>query len=188
MLSQQARKTQDAFDYVYGEINFLSFVALLSLAKPDNTTVFYDLGSGVGKAVLACAMVYSVRKSVGVELFPQLHSAACKQAEQLACIENYNKQAKCVEFILGDFLQVNLDDATMIFINSTALVNPTWSTLCLRLEHLPHLTTVITTSKPLSSTKFEVLIETQVEMSWGVVLAFIQVKKRKTTNSLENIE
>ena len=68
-----ARQKQDAIEYVYGEIEFLPFIALLSLDKPDSKTVFYDLGSGIGKAVLACAMVYPVHKSVGVELLPELY-------------------------------------------------------------------------------------------------------------------
>ncbi|EHL32484.1 class I SAM-dependent methyltransferase [Legionella drancourtii] len=154
ILSQQARKKRDAIDYVYGEITFLSFLALLSLTKPDENTVFYDLGCGIGKAVLACAMVFPIRKSVGVEILPELYFSACKQAKKLASIKNYAEQTKKIEFILGDFLKVNLDEATIIFINSTALFNPTWKTLCARLEYLPHLTTVITTSKALPSKLF----------------------------------
>lgn len=178
ILSQQARKKQDAIDYVYGEITFVSFLALLSLTKPDEKSIFYDLGCGIGKAVLACAMVFPIRKSVGVEILPELYFAACKQTKQLASIENYEKQTKKIEFILGDFLKVNLDEATIIFINSTALFNPTWKTLCARLEYLPHLTTVITTSKALPSKLFSVVIQTKVEMSWGVVFAFVHVRKK----------
>ena len=35
-LSRKARNRQDALDYIYGEIEFLSFTALLSLTKPDH--------------------------------------------------------------------------------------------------------------------------------------------------------
>lgn len=188
LLSQQARKKHDALDYVYGEIEFLPFTALLSLAKPDHETVFYDLGSGTGKAVLACAMVYPVRQSVGVELLPELHHEACQKMKQLELIKNYDKTAKKIDFILGDFLEVDLNNATIIFINSTSIFNPTWEKLCSRLDNLTQVKTIITTSKALLSKDFTVVIRTQVQMSWGVVLVFLHARKRTITNCLENIE
>lgn len=178
MLSKQARKQHDTLDYVYGEISFLSFLALLSLAKPHENTIFYDLGCGIGKAVLACAIVFPIRKSVGVEILPELYFSACKQAKKLASIKNYATPTNKIEFILGDFLEVNLDDANIIFINSTALFNPTWEMLCARLEYLPQLNTVITTSKALPSKLFSVVMQTKVEMSWGIVLAYVHVRKK----------
>ncbi|MCE0722122.1 hypothetical protein FOLKNPGA_00053 [Legionella sp. PC1000] len=177
MLSQNARHKHDAMEYAYGEIDFLSFIALLSLTNPNENTVFYDLGSGTGKAVLACSMVFPIAKSIGIELFPELYLDACKRLEQLAAMKNYAEQAKKIQFILGDFLKVNFDDATLVFINSTAFFGPTWEKLCAKLNHLPHLNTVITTSKALSSTHFTVTTRTKVEMSWGVVFAYIHTRK-----------
>ena len=177
ILSRQARQKQDAFEYVYGEIEFLPFVALLSLANPNPNTVFYDLGCGTGKAVLSCALVYPVKKSIGVELLPDLFLSATNQAKRLAEINHYAEHAKKIEFILGDFLEVNLNDATLIFINSTALFGPTWEKLCSRLSTLPHLDTVITTSKALLSSDFSLIKSTKVQMSWGVVFAYIHTRK-----------
>ncbi|WP_028382384.1 methyltransferase [Legionella cherrii] len=188
MLSQNARQANDAMEYAYGEIEFSSFIALLSLTNPDETTVFYDLGSGTGKAVLACSMVFPVCKSVGIELFPELYSVACKRAEELAHIANYAMQAKKIKFILGDFLDMNLNDATLVFINSTAFFGPLWEKICAKLDHLSHLKTIITTSKALSSTHFTLIKRTKVEMSWGVVFAYIHSRKTTATNCVENIE
>ena len=179
ILSQQARQKNDAPEYVYGEIEFIPFIALLSLISPNDKTIFYDLGCGTGKAVLACAMVFPVHQSVGVELFPELYLSACKQAEQLAQIANYSEQIKKIKFISGDFLETNLNDATLIFINSSALFGPTWEKLCERLNHLPHLDTVITTSKALHSDKFSIIQRVPVAMSWGVVYAYIHARKYK---------
>ncbi|HHF7366270.1 TPA: hypothetical protein ACPSKY_001375 [Legionella bozemanae] len=177
MLSQNARHVHDAMEYAYGEIEFLSFIALLSLTNPNKNTVFYDLGSGTGKAVLACGMVFPICKSIGIELFPELYLDSCKRRDQLAAMKNYAEQTKKIQFILGDFLKVNLDDATLVFINSTAFFGPTWEKLCAKLDHLPHLNTVITTSKTLSSTHFTVTTRTKVEMSWGVVFAYVHTRK-----------
>lgn len=189
LLSQQARSGRDAIDYVYGEIEFTSFIALLSLARPDKKTVFFDLGSGTGKAVLACSMVYPVKESIGVEIFPGLYQESCQQKLGLAQHSAYIECARRIRFILGDFLKVNLDDATLIFINATALFNPTWGKLVARLEQTTHLSKVITTSKPLPSTDFTVVKSTYVSMSWGVVRAFIHERQeKKQTNCVENIE
>jgi hypothetical protein len=180
ILSQHARRNHDAMEYVYGEIEFFSFIALLSLIHLDKNTVFYDLGSGTGKAVLACAMVFPVHKSVGVELFPELYLESCKQVEQLASLNPYAEQAKKIKFILGDFLEANLNEATVIFINATAFFGPTWENLCSKIDNLPHVNTIVTTSKCLSCTHFKLLKQTKVEMSWGVVSAFIHTRKNKS--------
>jgi hypothetical protein len=177
VLSQHARQKHDSPEYTYGEIEFLSFIALLSLTKLDESTVFYDLGSGIGKAVLACSMVFPVHQCVGIELFPELHFEACKRLGQLSALENYKGKTKKIKFILADFLEANLNDATFIFINSTSFFGPIWEKLCIKLEQLPHLNTVITTSKTLSCTNFSMVMRTKVEMSWGVVFAYIHTKK-----------
>lgn len=177
-ISKQARQKQDAIEYVYGEIEFFPFIALLSLAKPDNNTVFYDLGSGTGKAVLACAMVYPVKNSIGIELLPELHQEACNRTKQLASIKNYKEQAQKIKFILGSFLEVNLNDATLIFINATTLIGAIWTHLCARIDQLPHLNSVITTSKPLISSHFFLFKSTLIQMSWGIVKVYIHHRKR----------
>jgi hypothetical protein len=177
ILSHQARQKQDAVEYVYGEIEFFSFIALLSLAQPNTTTVFYDLGSGIGKAVLACAMVYPVHKSVGVEFLPELYNSACTQTKKLIKIPNYTDAAKKIEFILGNFLEVSLQDATFIFINATTFIGSIWENLCSRLDSLPQLITVITTGKALISHNFLVIKSTKLQMSWGVVYAYIHIRK-----------
>ncbi|KTD64202.1 hypothetical protein [Legionella shakespearei] len=177
ILSRQAREKQDAFEFTYGEIEFLPFIALLSLVKIDSTTVFYDLGSGVGKAVLACAMVYPVRKSLGIELFHQLHLCACEQVEKLKTINEYQIAAEKIELIEGNILEADLKDATLIFINATALIGQTWEDLCSRLNNLPQIEAIITTSKPLLNTEFWQVEHTKIQMSWGVVLAYIHTTK-----------
>lgn len=187
-LSRQARERYDTLDYIYGEINFLSFIALLSLAKPNEDTVFYDLGCGVGKAVLACAMVYPVKKSVGVELLPELYDCACEQNKKLNHLENYAAKANTIHFIQGDFLTTHYDEATLIFVNSSTLFGSTWNQLCVVLNKLPEGTIIITTSKPLISTEYIVRINTEIQMSWGVVPAYIHYRKTNLTNRLENIE
>ena len=177
-LSREARAESDALEYVYGEITPKAFVALLTLVKPNGSTVFYDLGSGTGKAVLACAMLFDVKKSCGIELFPNLDQAAKQQLQHLKKLVNYQHAADKITFICGNYLHTCFDDATLIFISATALFGETWAQLNQRLERLPPTTLVITTTKPLLSQQFTLLQQTRAEMSWGIVNVYIQIKSR----------
>jgi hypothetical protein len=175
-LSKEARATQDAIEYTYGEIEWTSFIALLSLTHPNHQSVFYDLGSGVGKAVCACAMVFNVKKSCGVELFKPLHQAAIEQQQRLREIDGYQSASRSIRFINGNFLHRDLSEATHLFINATTLFGETWDLLKQRLIQLKPNTTIITTSKQLPSDHFHLIKKTTTLMSWGPVSTFIYKK------------
>ncbi|WP_242602198.1 hypothetical protein [Legionella nagasakiensis] len=176
-MSRKARENQDAMEYLYGEVDFISFIALLSCARPNKNTIFYDLGSGIGTAVLACTMVFHVKKSCGIELFSTLHNTALKQKENLRQTPGYATVARKIHFIHGDFLKTDFREATLIFINATAFIGDTWTALCQRLENVSPGTIIITTSKKIPSTVFSVMHATTVKMSWGLVTAYIQRRR-----------
>ncbi|MDI9819514.1 MULTISPECIES: hypothetical protein [unclassified Legionella] len=178
-LSQAARINQDAIEYTYGEIEFESFIALLSLCNPNPLTVFYDLGSGVGKAVLACAMVFDIKKSCGVELFPSLHYHAQRQQKCLRQIPGYQEKAAHIDFKLAHLLEVPLYDASIIFINATAFFGETWLDISRHVEQINPGAIVISTSKALCSELFTTLRVTQARMSWGIVKVVIQQRRRE---------
>ena len=175
-LSKLARTNSDAMEYVYGEIDCLSFIALLSLTNPNQDTVFYDLGSGLGKTVLACAMIFNIKKSCGIELFSTLDTAAKQQLNQLKKLKPYQSMTERVVFICGNFMTTNFDDATHIYINATGYFGETWDILNTCLEQLPTTPIIITTTKPLKSGPFQIVRQTRAQMSWGIVDAFIQIK------------
>lgn len=180
-ISRQERAVHDSPEYVYGEIIFEPFIALLSLCQPNSSTVFYDLGSGTGKAVLACAMVFNVKKSCGIELFPALHSAASSLQQRLMLNAEYQENASRIEFKNSDFLKIELADASLVFINATAFFGEVWLAISAHMEQLKPGTLVISTSKPLHSGQFLTIHKTEVAMSWGIVSAFIQ--QRQTINT-----
>lgn len=184
-LSRAARNTSDAMEYVYGEIEFVSFIALLSLAKPNINTVFYDLGSGTGTAVLACAMVFNIKASCGIEIFPLLHNVACRQKASLSSLGDYEERAKNIHFFNGDFLQTRFDNATLIFINATSFFGQTWTQISELIDQIATCETVITTSKALKSSVFTVTKITIVEMSWGFVKAYIQQRIVNTVDIIK---
>ncbi len=178
-LSRQARKTHDAIEYIYGEIDFSSFIALLSLVKPNKKTIFYDLGSGTGKAVIACAMVFDVQESHGIELLEPLHNIAYQQ-QQHYYLKQTTPTCPSIQFTHDDFLTANFSSATLIYINSTGFFGEMWLAISERIAQSTDCMTVISISKPLKTNAFKIFKITSVQMSWGVVKAYIQ-QRIKTT-------
>ena len=172
-ISRLARASHDAMEYTYGEIEFEPFIALISLTHPNSSTIFYDLGSGTGKAVFACAMVFNMQHYCGVELFTPLHQSALTQKKRLQQVLADKTVTNKIHFINDNFLNVDLSRATLIFINATAYFGPTWEQLNQRLSQVAPGTVVITTSKKLTSKAFIITQTTQVNMSWDVVTAYI---------------
>lgn len=175
-LSKIARTNHDAPEYLYGEIEFLPFVALLGRCKPNQSTIFYDLGSGLGKAVLSIAMVFKIKQSIGIEFFPDLHQAACNIKNKLAQTNDYQQAANSIEFIQDNFLNIDIKPATLIFVNATAFFGQTWIDISKKLEQVTSGCHVITTSKAIISEAFQLQEQTWVLMSWGIVKAFIQYR------------
>lgn len=173
-LSKQARSSGDQMTFTYGEIVFEPFIALLSGCNLNEQSVFYDLGSGTGKAVIACEMVYNVAKCCGIELFSVLNECANNQRQTLMDVPGYYAQAMRIVFIQADIRQSSFFDATHVFINATAFFGEVWQEMSTHLEQVRQGTLVISTSKALNSPLFVTQRITPVCMSWGVVDAFIQ--------------
>lgn len=127
-ISLEARKKQNLFDksLTYGEINFDSFYEMLKVVAPKKEDVFYDLGSGTGKAVIAGHLLFDFKKSIGIEILPALYLTSKKIKEF------YNKKIRKtikkiwneeltgeIDFLLGDFLNIPFFDGDIIFANST---------------------------------------------------------------------
>lgn len=161
-------------EYVYGEIVFEPFIALMSLCRPNTNTIFYDLGAGVGKPVLAMAMVFQVRASVGIECLPALHAVSRRQIRRLGQLQEYGVVSERIDFLNGDFLAMPIVKANLVFINATAFLGELWDRMSMHLETLHPGSQVVTISKPLKSEKYRLLHQTYVLMSWGVAHAFIQ--------------
>lgn len=174
--SKQARQHHDELALTYGEIQFQSFIALISLCKPVATTIFYDLGSGTGKTVISAAMVFPLKKSIGIECLKTLDDIAKKIKQDLISINDYKDKKSVIQFQHNDFLECDWDDGTLIFINSTTIIGALWAQLLVKLERLQQNTIVITTTKSIPLESFQLIYCTDVLMSWGIVTAYIHKK------------
>tara|TARA_B100000963_G_C22629781_1_gene674296 strand:+ start:3216 stop:3845 length:630 start_codon:yes stop_codon:yes gene_type:complete len=83
----------------------------------NENTVFYDLGSGLGKMVIHIGLQYGVKKSIGIE-FSKERSCVSERLKQ-----EYAKDAKNIEFYCGNILDYNLSDANVIYMDNTVFPN-----------------------------------------------------------------
>lgn len=76
--SHQARQRVQGSSYFYGELDLKAQLEVLARAGARKGGVFVDLGSGLGKMVLAAALPGVFSECRGVEILPELHESAVK--------------------------------------------------------------------------------------------------------------
>lgn len=74
---------------IYGEVGFHSFGLCLwgDLMKLKPGGVFYDLGSGTGRAVIAATYLHDFEKLVGIEILTGLTDAS-KEIQKVSSVQS----------------------------------------------------------------------------------------------------
>ena len=176
-LSKQARDELGITDesFIYGEIDAQSLLNLIEIAHPIEGEVFYDLGSGSGRAALIAGACFPFQRVVGIEYLPPLSLLSQNQL----CAINSSKlidEITNVEFINGDFFQVDFSQANIIFFNATACRNQNWESILEKFLAMPIGTRIILTTQRLPSPSFEVCYEGLQLMSWGMNSSYVYKK------------
>jgi SAM-dependent methyltransferase len=175
--AERKRLRIDSDEFVYGEIEFPSFIAILESVEPKEYENFYDLGCGTGKAVFAASLCYDFDKTVGIELLPGLYNIANRQVENLQRIiavhgpkfaASYQNKINNISFINDDILNCDISDADIVFINATCFNPTTWVAIVQKLLELKVGTRVIMTTKRLDNEAFRTIYNSQYLMSWGM--------------------
>jgi len=99
----------------YGEITQIGTDNIVKKFKDyfNSNTVFYDLGSGLGKMVIHIGLKYGVKKSTGIEYSKERHKGA------LFLKESYAKEHSNIEFHCGNYILHDLSDATVVYLDNT---------------------------------------------------------------------
>ena len=124
-------RVTDALDLTYGDVPFLCMAEVLQVARPAPNGLLVDLGSGVGRGVVAAALISGCARCRGVELLPDLHQAACepakrferlrelvvagKQGDQLAGLD-LGLMASAIELLCSDLFDVSCSGADVVFV------------------------------------------------------------------------
>lgn len=171
-LAKQARSEQQLFsyEYIYGEINYKSFIKLLDMCEINQENIFYDLGSGVGKAVMCAALLYDFKKTCGIEQLKLLHDCAIQiQASEL--LKNKN-----IYLYQADMLTFDWSEADVVFINASAYMADFWQKILEKLKVLKAGTQIIVISKLLPTDYFTVKYNDFLPMSCGMVRVGVYVR------------
>ena len=97
----------------YGETGYKSFNIIIDNYKDyfNEDTVFYDLGSGLGKLVFHVGIMVNAKKSCGIEYSEKRYQHS---------INTLNKHKfDNISFINDNFINVDISDATVIYLDNT---------------------------------------------------------------------
>lgn len=173
-VSLEEREKKDLISdttYTYGEVNFYSFVQILELAAPKAGDIFYDLGSGAGKAVFIAWLVGNFGKVLGVEKLQSLYDLSltlCDKLRAIPEVEQLKKDPNTIKFLNQDILETDFSDGDIIFLQSTCFSGHMWDGIMAKLQKLKPGTRVIVSTKLLNMGGFELKHQKLFLMSWGL--------------------
>ena len=161
----------------FGEVPLSSFACILARHVPLSAAdqCFVDLGSGLGRGVVAAALCHSFSSILGIEILHCLHSTAVSLLHRLTpsslCPES------TVRVVCDDLLEnKEWRCADVVFVNSTCFGVELMKRLSEKCEELRLGSRVITLTRPLSSTHFLVKDVGWYPMSWGAADVFVHCK------------
>lgn len=183
-ISKAERNASRSEDHslVYGEVAFGSLGEVFRgphLRGLPPGGVFYDLGSGTGRGVVAAALLHGFDRCVGVEVLGGLHEAAVRVGARwdidVAPFLEESRRGQRLEFVHASFLDEACDwsDASVVFANSTCFDLDLMTKIAARCERLREGAFVITLTKQLHSGKLRLVSSERQRMSWGVATVHI---------------
>ena len=169
----------------YGEIDFISIGEVFETIQSrfnclPSEGVFYDLGSGTGKGVVAAALLCPFTECRGVELLESLFSISqsikSKYDENIESIKSQHPDlfpslAK-LDFLCKDFFEYDWSDASLIFANSTCFDHEMMRKIGQVV--LKPGTLGISFTKTIPGDNWIVLESIKKNMSWGEATVYIQ--------------
>lgn len=166
----------------YGECTPEAVEHMLSVAGAKPGETFYDLGSGTGKMVVFAAFFMPLKKSVGVELIPELHEAAQmvgrRYMEEIQPQLPDCRRATRLEYRLGDIFDADISDADIIASHCcTCFDDSLMQKLSDKLETCKPGARIVTITRGLSSPAFDPISVTPCQMSWGQATANAYIRR-----------
>lgn len=179
--SEKKRVGKQDSSTTYGEIVPQAFHEVLSAVSPREGEVFFDLGSGTGKATLMAALSFPFSRSVGIELLPGLGDAARQVLAQFdaqvrpALGPEY--QQRKIEYIDGDFLQVDLSQADIVFAHGTCYPHELIAQLGAKLAELRTGARVILVGHTFDTPELGFIKMMLMRADWGTALAALYQRR-----------
>ena len=183
------------FEYIRSIVGKDYFIQKL---HDNEAGIFYDLGSGTGKAVIAMALCCPFKKLVGFELLKGLWDLSMRSRfayyknisekfikfNELFCLDKSNE----IDFYNGDFLRQKWTDAAIIFANSTCFSDDLMYKIGIKAMFECKVECIlITISKKLKNLNddWEFYPDFKRVMSWGLGSIFVYIRRKITINKGE---
>ena len=163
----------DDRSFVYGEIAEKPFLEALGRARPKKGEVFYDLGSGTGRAVLAAAAAYPFSRAIGIEWLGSLVRASRVAAERLT---RAGLAHAMIEFRQADLRESDFSDADVVFMHSTCFQPTLLDPLARACARLKSGARVISFGHPPQHAALELVDSLTVQTGWGESAGAIYVR------------
>lgn len=180
-LKTREEKELQSKSFVYGEVVPDSFYEIISDLDPQPGQIFYDLGSGTGKAVILAHLLWEFKRCVGIELLDSLYNASIEiQKRYESEIRPKVRQTvddREIVLIHGDILEADIRDADIVFMNSTCFQDDLMTALEKKLEEVHANVHIISLSKPLRSPWYYQYKHKMYDFSWGQATAFYHRKR-----------
>ncbi|KAJ8614531.1 hypothetical protein CTAYLR_000822 [Chrysophaeum taylorii] len=176
----------------YAEMGFDAVARVIKVIRDKHAALqgekggmFVDLGSGMGKAVIAAAVVHPFRKVWGVETLEGLHElslALKKEFEKASAhlVDSNDEQLPEIEFIRGDLFRADVSEADVVLVHSGCFTVKTMTRLgkMMSTQLCRPDTLVITVSAPLpESAGFETLDVLVEQLDEGVEAAIFVARR-----------
>ena len=180
--SEKERMGRQEAATTYGEAIPTAFYDVMLAAEPKEGEVFFDLGSGTGKAtILAASSALPFSRVVGIELLPGLGDAArqvlSRYDEQLRPQLPPENQRQHIDFIDGDFLVQDLSEADVLFAHGTCYGPELMGKLTHKLEELKPGARVVMAGQTLASPELVFQKMKVMKTDWGSALAAVYKRR-----------
>jgi len=192
-LSQAERQEKSMFDeqYVYGEWRLDEFNKLIQRCKrvfghlpKEQKGVFWDLGCGTGKLVLAAGCMHDFTQCWGIDMLRSLTNCGDKMIQSFRDSESYKAEAERYREIMfrianSDFTDSDawVDNTTFVICHSTCFTDSSMAIMAEKARSMNIGTMFVTTTRPLPDEKLWFRIgEDEIDMTWGKAKIFFHEK------------
>lgn len=167
-ISKHFLKEKGASDvYVYGETPLTTCDAIAKACGLQSNDTLLELGCGRGRSALFWAVYYGATVH-GIDWIPAFIGTGRRVSAECG-IDNLTLSCE-------DFIQTEVDGATVIYLFGTSLADADIQKLCTKFRKLSPKVRIITISYPLTEydASFKVNAEFPVTFLWGETTAYLQ--------------
>lgn len=167
-MNNRRRLNLESKELTYGEITLPALIKILDQVHPKDDDIFYDLGCGTGKVVIAAALLRNWKKVCGVEILDDVYLKADAIKTQF---ENYmrdhNLNHAPISLIHGDLKKYDFSDADVIYIASTCFDYQFMDEFGKKCETLKPGSRIVTLTKEIKNPHIVKKVTLTVPMTWG---------------------